>query len=224
MTDASHRPVEGRGPRLLLPPLYPIIDVDLCRMRGLDPLAVARACLRGGARLLQVRQKGHDGGSGALLALVREVIASAAPFDAAVIVNDRADIAAMAGAAGVHLGQHDLPPDAARTIVGEAAVVGLSTHTREQIDEAVEGPADYLAVGPVFRTTTKETGYDPRGLEMVRYAAGRGKPVVAIGGVRVDNAAAVRAAGADSVAVISDLLADRDLEARVRLLLASLER
>ena len=224
MTDASHRPAEGRGPRVRLPPLYPIIDVDLCRMRGLDPVAVARACLRGGARLLQVRQKGREGGSAALLALVRDVIGAATPLDAAVIVNDRADIAAMAGAAGVHLGQQDLPPAAARTIAGEGSIVGISTHTLEQIDDALRGPADYLAIGPVFRTTTKETGYEPRGLAMVRYAAGRGKAVVAIGGVTAENAAAVRAAGADSIAVISDLLADRDLEARVRLLLGSLER
>jgi thiamine-phosphate pyrophosphorylase len=191
-------------------------------MRGLDPLVVARGCLAGGARLLQVRQKGQ-GGSGALLALIRRVIASAAPFDAAVIVNDRADIAAMAGAAGVHVGQQDLPLPAVRTIAGERAIVGVSTHTLEQIDEALEGAADYVAVGPIFRTSTKATGYEPRGLETVRYAAGRGKPVVAIGGVTAENAPAVLAAGASWVAVISELLSDADAESRVRQFLRSLE-
>jgi thiamine-phosphate pyrophosphorylase len=206
----------------VLPPLYPIIDIDLCRMRGLDPVAFARACMDGGARLLQVRQKGHDGGSASFLGLVREIVAAARIVGAAVIVNDRADIAAMAGAAGVHVGQQDLPPVAARAIVGPDALVGVSTHTVDQIEEAVHGPADYVAVGPVFRTSTKETGYEPRGLEMVRYAAGRGKPVVAIGGITTENGAAVLAAGAASVALISDLLAEAAPGSRVRQFLESL--
>jgi len=222
VTDAWHRPVSRLAARFSVPPLYPIIDIDLCRMRGLDPLVVARGCLAGGARLLQLRQKGQ-GGSGALLAVIRSVIASAAPFDAAVIVNDRADIAALAGAAGVHVGQQDLPVPAVRTIAGEHVIVGVSTHTLEQIDEALAGAADYVAVGPIFRTSTKETGYEPRGLEMVRYAAGRGKPVVAIGGVTAENAPAVLAAGASWVAVISELLSDAAVESRVRQFLRSLE-
>jgi thiamine-phosphate pyrophosphorylase len=192
-------------------------------MRGLDPLVVARGCLSGGARLLQVRQKGHAGGSSALLELVRRVIASAAPFGAAIIVNDRADIAAMAGAAGVHVGQQDLPLPAVRAIAGERAILGVSTHTLEQIDEALKGTADYVAVGPVFRTSTKETGYEPRGLEIIRYAAGRGKPVVAIGGVTAENAPALLAAGASSVAVISELVSDTDVAGHVRHLLQALQ-
>jgi thiamine-phosphate pyrophosphorylase len=181
-----------------------------------DALELAKACADAGATLLQVRQKARDGGSGALLALVRGVVATASTVNGTVVVNDRADIAAMAGAGGVHVGQHDLPPASARAIVGQDAIVGLSTHTVEQIDEALEGPADYVAVGPVFRTATKDTGYEPRGLELVRYAAGRGKPVVAIGGVTTANAGAVLAAGADSVAVISDLLSTPDPRTRVR--------
>ena len=224
MTDASHRPADRPAAPFRVPPLYPIIDVDLCVLHGLDPLVVARGCLHGGARLLQVRQKGGRGGSAALLALVRSVIASAAPFDAAVIVNDRADLAAMSGATGVHVGQADLPLAAVRTIVGARAILGVSTHTLEQIDEALEGTADYVAVGPIFRTSTKDTGYEPRGLEIVRYAAGRGKPVVAIGGVTAANAPAVLAAGASSVAVISELLSDAEPEDRIRQLLRSLER
>ena len=222
MTDASHRPADRPAAPFPVPPLYPIIDVDLCRMRGLDPLGLAKKCLSGGARLLQVRRKAQSGGSGAFLELVRGVIASASPLAAAIIVNDRADIAAMAGAAGVHVGQQDLPLAAVRAIAGDRAILGISTHTLAQIDEALEGTADYVAVGPVFTTSTKETGYVPRGLDMVRYAAGRGKPVVAIGGVTAENAPAVLAGGASSVAVISALLSDADPESRVRELLRSL--
>jgi thiamine-phosphate pyrophosphorylase len=222
VTDASHRPADRPPARGALPLLYPIIDVDLCRRRGLDPLALATECLSGGARLLQLRQKAQPGGSGAWLELVRGVIASASPLAAAIIVNDRADIAAMAGAAGVHVGQQDLPLAAVRAIAGDRAILGISTHTWEQIDEALEGTADYVAVGPVFTTSTKETGYEPRGLDIIRYAAGRGKPVVAIGGVTAENAAAVLAAGASSVAVIGALLSDADPESRVRELLRSL--
>lgn len=215
MTDASHRLGKPPAAPLELPPLYPIIDIDLCRMRGVDPVTLARACVHGGARLLQVRQKGSAGGSGAMLTTVREIIAAARPA-ARVIVNDRADIAAMAGADGVHVGQEDLPVNAVRALAGSGAIVGISTHTVEQIDEAASGPADYLAIGPVFPTATKDTGYDARGIEMVRYAASRGKPVVGIGGINPDNARDVLDAGATSVAVISDLLAGGSPEARIR--------
>lgn len=215
MTGTSRRPASRPAPRSL-PPLYPIIDVDLCGLRGLDPRTLAQACLTGGARLLQVRQKGRARGGATLLTLAREVVALARAFDATLVVNDRADIARMAGAAGVHVGQQDLPVPVVRTLLGEDAIVGVSTHTPEQIDEALSGSADYLAVGPVFSTATKETGYTPRGLDLVRQAAGRGKPVVAIGGVTLENAREVLAAGAASVAIISDLLSDADPEERVR--------
>ena len=224
MTDVSLKPDKRGRPDGWLPTLYPIVDVDLCAMRGLDPLAVANACLDGGARLLQVRQKGNAGGAGALLALIRDVVAAARRFDAMVIVNDRADLALLAHASGVHVGQQDLPAPAVRAIVGAEMVVGISTHTSEQIDEALDGPADYVAVGPVFGTITKDTGYPPRGLDMVRLASGRGKPVVAIGGVTVENAASVIAAGATSVAIISDLLSDAGPAVRVRQYLESLRR
>jgi thiamine-phosphate pyrophosphorylase len=219
VTDASHRPARRAAAPFQLPSLYPIIDIDLCRLRGLDPLAAARACLEGGARLLQVRDKGQAIGSGALLAIVGRMIAAAGRFDAAVIVNDRADIAAIGGAIGVHVGQQDLPVEVVRAIVNRPIVVGVSTHTREQIDESLEGPADYLAVGPIFRTGTKDTGYEPRGLELIRYAAGRCKPIVAIGGVTAANARAVLEAGAASIAVISEVLSATDPERRVRELL-----
>ena len=219
MTDDSRRPASGPRASRSLPPLYPIIDVDLCGLRGLDPLALARACLAGGARLLQVRRKGVAGGSAALLALARDVVAAARASGAAAILNDRADLAVMAGADGVHVGQQDLPASAVRDILGPGKLVGVSTHTAAQLDDALAGPADYVAVGPVFLTATKDTGYTPRGLELVRLAAGRGRPVVAIGGITLENARAVIDAGASTVAVIGDLFATDDVAARVRLYL-----
>ena len=210
MTAASPKRSEG----VLVPPVYPIIDIDLCRMRGLQPATLAAAFFAGGARLLQVRAKAAD--SGDLLSVTRDVVTRARPFGGLVVVNDRADIAAMAGASGVHVGQSDLPVIEARDIVGPDAIVGVSTHTREQVDDALAGSASYVAVGPVFQTRTKETGYEPQGLELVRYATGREKPVVAIGGITIENAQDVVAAGAAAVAIISDLMAGPSPEERVR--------
>jgi len=188
-------------------------------MRGLDPRQVTSAFFAGGARLLQIRQK--SGSSAELLDVVRCAVAEAAPHQGKVIVNDRADVAAIAGAAGVHVGQFDLPVSVIREIAGADAICGLSTHTTTQVDEALAGSADYIAVGPVFRTGTKDAGYEPTGVELVRYAARKGKPIVAIGGVTLDRAEEVLAAGASAVAVISDLLRGSTLDARVR---AFLER
>lgn len=215
MTDGSRKPGNPRAASSQLPPLYPIIDIDLCGLRGVEPAALAAACVAGGARVLQVRQKGTDRGSGTLLTVVRETIRIARPAGASVIVNDRADIAVMAGADGVHVGQQDLPLEDVRSIAGPHVIVGLSTHTTGQVDEAAR-IADYVAVGPVFTTATKDTGYEARGLELVRYAVATGKPVVAIGGINLDNARQVIDAGAASVAVISDLLRTGDPETRVR--------
>ncbi len=142
-------------------------------------------------------------------------------------MNDRADVARLSGASGVHVGQDDLAPAAVRTIVGPHAVVGFSTHTEMQIDAGVEQPVDYIAIGPVFGTATKATGYTAIGLDRVRYAAAaaarasssdldRPRGVVAIGGITLETAAAVLAAGASAVAVIADLVATGDPEARVR--------
>lgn len=192
---------------------YPIVDADLCRDRQVSPREVAAACFRGGARILQVRVK--SGSSGDFLTLATAVVEEARPFGAAVIVNDRADIARMAGAAGVHVGQEDLPPDDVRAIAAEA-VIGLSTHDRDQVAGGLASAADYIAVGPIFGTATKATGYDARGLDLVRHASGRGKPVVAIGGITLDRAASVIAAGAAAVAVIGDVLAGGDPETRTR--------
>ena len=140
---------------------------------------------------------------------------------ALLIINDRVDIALMARADGVHVGQEDLPVESVRRLMGPGALIGISTHDQRQADQSLRTTASYIAVGPVFGTGTKDTGYGPRGLQLVSYAANRGKPVVAIGGITLDRAPSVALAGASSLAVISDLLAG-DPEERVRSFIAAL--
>ena len=191
--------------------LYPILDVELCRARGLEPLAVLAAFLDGGATFIQLRDKTPS--TSERLRLAEAAVSQAHAAGARLIVNDRADIAVMSGADGVHVGQDDLPVEEARRIVGPDAIVGLSTHDEAQIETAVRTSATYIAVGPIYGTVTKDTGYSARGLDLVRRAvaavrqsSGEGRPVVAIGGITLDRAPEVLAAGAASVAVISDLL------------------
>jgi thiamine-phosphate pyrophosphorylase len=182
--------------------------------------ALADACLEGGARFLQVRAKTSAGG--AFLEMCDAVVARAHKAGGTVIVNDRADIARFARADGVHLGQEDLPPAMARQVMGGAAIVGFSTHSIEQVRAASRLPVDYIAVGPIFGTTSKDTGFDAVGTALVREAraflsaAGLETPIVAIGGITLERAASVIDAGATSVAVISDLLSTGDPAARVR--------
>jgi thiamine-phosphate pyrophosphorylase len=195
--------------------LNAIVDVDVAERAGWTPLDLAAAYLNGGARFLQIRAKSLAGG--AFLDLASRIREIAHAAGAIVVVNDRADIARLSGADGVHLGQDDLAPLAARAIVGPGAVLGLSTHTVAQIDAAILRPVTYVAVGPVFGTSTKSTGYDGVGLDRVRYAAGQvTRNLVAIGGITLDRAVDAIDAGATSVAVITDLLASGDPEARVR--------
>ena len=204
---------------ICLQPVYPILDVDVCRLRGLDPLAVLDAFLAGGARFVQLRDKTRR--TGALVALADAAVSRARTAGAQLIVNDRPDVAKVTGADGVHVGQDDLAVEDVRRILGPGAIVGLSTHDEAQIDRAVATSATYLAVGPIYSTQTKDTGYGARGLDLVRYAASRSgaRPVVAIGGITLERAPEVIAAGAASVAVISDLLAG-DPRERVRVFLA----
>ena len=197
----------------MLPRLYAIVDVDLCRERRLEPLALISAFVNGGARLIQLRDKSSS--SAARLALARDAVAAAHAGDARLILNDRADIARLAGADGAHVGQDDLSVDEVRRMLGEAAIVGLSTHDERQLAAAAATSATYIAVGPVYGTLSKDTGYSPRGLDFVRRAAGLGRPIVAIGGITLERAPEVIAAGAASVAVISDLLTS-DPDSRVR--------
>lgn len=210
----------------MLPRLYAVCDADVCACEGWSLVHFAAACLAGGARLLQIRAKRAS--SRQLLADASAVVELASRSGAAVIVNDRADVARLAGAAGVHVGQDDLSADAVRRILGPAAVIGFSTHTPEQVAAAVATPISYLAIGPVFGTATKMTGYDAVGINLVARAVQAGDtagvPVVAIGGMTLDRAPDVIAAGAASVAVISDLFTGGDPAARVAAYVERLSR
>ena len=208
--------------RLHLPRLYAIVDAGQARASGWSVPDLARAYLEGGARLLQVRAK--QASAAAYLDMCEAVVEAARPFGATIIVNDRADVAWLAGAHGVHVGQDDLPVGAVRAAFGGLAIVGLSTHTHEQVAAAEADAPDYVAVGPVFGTSTSATGYEAVGLGLVRDAArwhgdragAPRRPVVAIGGITLERAREVVDAGAASVAVISDLLAGGEPSARVR--------
>jgi len=197
--------------------------VDACARSGQAPFDLVRSFLSAGVRLIQLRAKTWD--SGAFLDLALASVAEASTGGATVVVNDRADIAALSAAPGLHVGQDDLTPLDARKIVGGAAWVGLSTHTEAQWTAALAAPVDYVAIGPVFGTQTKATGYAAVGLATVgRVAAAagaRGLPVVAIGGITLENAVSVIDAGGASVAVISDLL-NGSPEARARAFLRAL--
>jgi thiamine-phosphate pyrophosphorylase len=191
-----------------LPKLYAIVDVEVCARAAWAPRDLARAYLAGGARLLQLRAK-HLGGA-AFRDLATSIVDDARGAQARVVVNDRADIAVLSGAAGVHVGQEDLSVEDVRRMVGHDAIVGLSTHTQAQLSEAVAQPISYLAIGPVFATATKATGFAAVGLGMVRAAHALASryniPVVAIGGITLECVTSVWEAGAASAAVISDLL------------------
>ncbi len=205
----------------MLARLYAVCDADVCARAGWTLPDYAAALMDGGVTLLQLRAK--HAASREFLAATEAVMARALPHAATVVVNDRADIARLAGASGVHVGQDDLSASDVRRVIGADAVLGLSTHTTTQLEAAVREPVTYVAIGPVFGTTTKDTGYDAVGLDLVRLAcaiaAPAGLPVVAIGGITLERAPGVIVAGAASVAVISDLLVGGDPAARARLFL-----
>jgi thiamine-phosphate pyrophosphorylase len=189
-----------------LPKLYAIVDVTCFAppLRTMNSIVeFARDLGEGGVTLLQYRNK--EGDTRSMLRHARE-IKRVLEGKVMLIMNDRADLCIAAGFDGVHLGQDDLPADGARLVVGER-LVGVSTHNVEQVKEADAGPADYIAIGPVFPTTGKKNPDALVGLDGVRAArAATKKPLVAIGGITRHNAKSVMDAGADCVAVISDLL------------------
>jgi thiamine-phosphate pyrophosphorylase len=190
-----------------VPKLYPITD------RLLSGLSHAEQVVRlseGGATLIQLREKHLSPRE--FYAEAEEALKAAGARGVRLIINDRADIALALGAAGVHLGQNDMPPAAARALLGEEAIIGFSTHSVEQAIAALSLPVDYIAIGPVFNTSSK-TNPDPvvglEGVRAVRELVGR-LSLVAIGGITRENARSVLNAGADSVALISALLVHGD--------------
>ncbi|MGQ9896216.1 MAG: thiamine phosphate synthase [Acidobacteriota bacterium] len=199
-----------------LPPVYPITSPSA----GLSLQSVVEALIAGGATLVQIRDKQADART--LYEAVCAVVKLARPRGVRVIVNDRVDIAQATAADGVHLGQDDLDPVAARAILGPTALIGYSTHSVSQARAANHLPVDYLAIGPVFETQTKERPDPVVGLEGVRAVrAVTNKPLVAIGGITIDLVSAVWEAGADTVALISALYTQPDdIAGRMAALLA----
>jgi thiamine-phosphate pyrophosphorylase len=191
--------------------LLPITDV---RISGLSHAEQVRRLCVGGATLVQLREK-HLGPR----EFYREAEAAlrvARSFGARIIINDRVDLALALKADGVHLGQHDLPSEAARKLLGDGAIIGFSTHNPEEAWAAANLPVDYLGVGPIFSTSTKVDPAPVVGLEGLRQIRRQIKriPLVAIGGIRRERAADVMAAGADAVALISGLLEESSLISR----------
>ena len=195
-----------------------IVDAECAAEAGWTPVDLADAYLRGGARFLQLRAKTMS--TAAMLDAASAIVSRAHRAGAILIVNDRADVAHLADADGVHLGQDDLSARDARRVVGDRAIVGVSTHTIAQLERALDEPISYVAIGPVFATATKDAGYRALGLDLVRAAAERAGrreiPLVAIGGITIETARAVVDAGAAAIAVIADLLVGGDPEARMR--------
>jgi thiamine-phosphate pyrophosphorylase len=191
--------------KFILPKIYPITDT---RISGLSHLEQVRRLVAGGARLIQLREKTEPAGEFYRSAV--EATDYAHRHGAKIIINDRVDIAMVTGADGVHLGQDDLPPERARTLLGPDAIIGFSTHSIDQARDALAMPIDYLAIGPIFTTSTKEDPHPVVGLEGPRAirALNIEFPIVAIGGINRQNAASVLAAGADCIALIGDIVSD----------------
>jgi thiamine-phosphate pyrophosphorylase len=203
-----------------LPPVYPITDIGLAGLSHAEQLEQLGA---GGATFIQLREKNLPPFQ--FFEQAMTAVERARQCSIRVIINDRADIALATRADGVHLGQDDLPPDAARRLLGNHAIIGYSTHNLEQAQRALSLPIDYLAIGPIFATSSKTATEPVVGLEGLRSVArlAEGLPVVAIGGITLENARAVIDAGATSVAVISAVLAEnRSITTRTRRLIEQL--
>jgi thiamine-phosphate pyrophosphorylase len=189
-----------------LPRLYVILDPSLLHQPAME---LTEQLIGAGVRLFQYRAK--DAPARATLEISRGLAQLAGREGATFFVNDRPDLAYLAGAHGVHVGQEDLSPEQARVVVGQDHWVGVSTHNLQQFQRAVASSSDYVAIGPVFATTSKANPDAVVGIDLIRQLRPlTRKPIVAIGGIRLENAAQVIQAGADSVAVISDILCVSD--------------
>ncbi len=205
--------------RLVLARLYVILDAALLNIPETE---CARQLVDAGVRLVQYRHK--TASSRELLENSQRLAATLVPLGVTFFVNDRADVAALAGASGVHIGQEDLSVEEARSVVGRDKLVGISTHNRQQFEQAAGTSADYIAVGPIFSTSTKANPDPVVGTGFIRQVRPlTDKPIVAIGGITLDRAAGVVRAGADSVAVVSDILRARDPGERARQYIEILE-
>jgi thiamine-phosphate pyrophosphorylase len=189
---------------LKLPRVYPILDTEISTNRGVGLEVAAAAFLDGGAGILQFRHKGHW--SREIYAVAEGVARLCREAGALFIINDRADFAMLLGA-GLHVGQDDLAPRDARRLVGPDAIIGYSSHNAAQLCAAAGEPVDYVALGPIFGTISKRNPDPVVGVEELRRCRALvEKPLVAIGGITMENAAAVLRAGADSLAILSGML------------------
>jgi thiamine-phosphate pyrophosphorylase len=193
---------------------YAMVD----RAAGHDPVELARILLAAGARIMQLRLK--DAPSRDFLAAARAIVPLCRERGALLIVNDRVDIAMLAEADGVHLGQEDLPLDAARRLVGPGMIIGISTHSVEQAQAAEHGGADYIGFGPMYPGGLKKNPAG-QGLENLRAVRAAVKiPIVAIGGITEATVSRVLGAGADAAAIITDVVGAADIAAKVAAILA----
>jgi thiamine-phosphate pyrophosphorylase len=206
--------------RLVLPRLYVILDAALLKIPAKE---CAKNLVDAGVRLIQYRNKRASGRE--LFETSRELAAYLNPLGVQFIVNDRADVAALAGAGGVHVGQEDPGVEQAREVIGCGKWVGASTHNAGQFRSVLETSADYIAVGPIFATDSKENPDPVVGVGFVRETREMiDGPIVAIGGITLERAAEVIEAGADSVAIISDILRAENVGKRAREYVDLLER
>ena len=196
---------------LTLPPLYAILDPDQIKGRAIEE--ILGEMLRAGVTMLQLRVKSLAAKD--FLTLGRHVRKATEAHHCRLIVNDRVDIALACNADGVHLGQDDLPLHVGRKLLGNK-IIGISTHDLEQAHQAENGGADYIGFGPMFGTTTKDTGLTARGIAMLKQIrAAVNIPIVAIGGINEQNVSQVWQAGADSAAIISDILSAADIGGKI---------
>ena len=197
--------------------VYLVTDRSLCLGRPLED--VVYAAVRGGAGAVQLREK--HASSREFLELARALVSRIQPLGIPLIINDRADIALASGAAGLHVGQSDLPPDDARRLMGPDAIVGLSVETPEELAEAAAFDIDYAGISPIFATPTKTDTHAPWGLDGLKKARAASRlRLVAIGGIHGSNARDVVAAGADSLAVVSEICSAPDPAAAAENLLS----
>ncbi len=196
---------------LVIPRLYAIIDPAQAAGRSVDEIAAA--LLAAGIKLIQIRDK--QASSGELYLNAQRLAPAIRKAGGTFIVNDRADVARAVDADGVHVGQNDLPVESARALIGPGKILGFSTHVLEQVREADQSSADYIAFGPIFPTLSKQNPDAIVGLSGLGEARKATlKPLVAIGGITLESAGAVIEAGADSVAVIRDLIGASDIQGR----------
>jgi thiamine-phosphate pyrophosphorylase len=205
--------------RLVLPRLYVILDAALITSSERD---CAKGLAEAGVRLLQYRNKSAS--PRRYLESSRELAETLRPRGVSFFVNDRPDVAFLAGATGVHVGQDDLDVEQARQVIGSGKLVGVSTHNLEQFQRAAASSADYIALGPIFSTSSKANPDPVVGLDFLRKVRPLSdKPVVAIGGISLERAASAIEAGADSVAVISGILSAPDPARRARQYIETVE-